>query len=278
MIINVVIDEEQTLIPKQSMAITHQQASFYQHLLMCLNYPLHALPVAELMRCYYGLQGQWVVASPVHWQATHNDAMIIAQGRELQLTEAESRQWFSIMADFVAEEGMSAHYVDRNAWLIQCDGKPRLTAAPPQTLVRQSLLPHLQMLDESTYWQRFLTESQMILSHHGFNQKKHYDINGVWFWGAGLLNPPEPVPILCQNEFLLTLARFLSTKPCLYQPLNSLPVDSIVLFQDLNKKAQAELQWQLKRHYIRWHWNNVVYSTRPKNVLYRLWSFLKHEH
>ena len=35
-------------------------------------------PLADLLRRYHNLDGDWLVLSPVHWQATHNDAMIVA--------------------------------------------------------------------------------------------------------------------------------------------------------------------------------------------------------
>lgn len=132
------------------------------------------------------LEGQWQVVSPIHWQATHNDAMIIACGDMLQLSEAQSRQWFDVFAQFLNDGQTTLYYHDAYTWLIQKKAAPPLHAKPASLLLQQSLTPHLKALDSTGFWQRLITEVQMLFSQHALNaqQLEGFPINGIWIWGV----------------------------------------------------------------------------------------------
>ena len=181
-VINADIDE----VPEGHFPILNQ-GNFYHNILTCLGYSYEKPPVADLLRRYHGLEGQWLIASPIHWQATHNDAMIVASGSELQLSDQVSRLWFAAFKEFVTADHFNVHYHDAHTWLIQCDGKPLLDSKPVHTLHHKSLMPELRKLDETLYWQRLITEGQMFFSEHPLNKDRlaSYSINGLWFWGGG---------------------------------------------------------------------------------------------
>ena len=263
---DVVINAEITEVPAGHTPIT-TYGNFYHNILACLDYPKDAPPVADLLRSYYRLDGDWLIASPIHWQATHNDAMITALGSELQLSEIQSRAWFAALAEFVASDISNLYYHDPHTWLLQCDGKPQLTAKPVHTLHHQSMMPELKRLDKTLFWQRFITENQMFFSTHPLNKARTevYPINGLWLWGNGKLQACGQKQLICSDESLWQLARVLSTNVSEYQSVPSIADNSVLLFSELGQHELCALQTRLQKNKVRWYWNNVAYLTKPRN-------------
>ncbi len=130
------------------------------------------------------LDGDWLVISPIYWQATHNDAMIMAYGEALDLPDDESRRWFAALADFLKDDNVTLHYQDAHTWLIQFAQCPPIHSKPVHMLLQQPLMQHLKTLDPTLFWSRFITENQMFFSEHPLNKARigRYPINGVWVW------------------------------------------------------------------------------------------------
>lgn len=247
-------------------------ANFYHNFLACLGYPVDAPPVAQLLSRYHNLQGEWLIISPVHWQATHNDAMIIASGDQLQLSQQESLFWFEQLQTFLAVENMQLHFHDATTWLLQYDGKPSINAKPLYAVQHKSLLPELKTLDNTFYWQRFITENQMFFNTHSLSKVRNslYPINGVWLWGNGALKEKKSIPIICHDTKLLKLADLLSIHVMSSnQALNSSGKYSVQLFPSLGQQEHQILQNKLQKNRIRWFWNNGAYESKPKNWLSR---------
>jgi hypothetical protein len=199
--------------------------NFFSNLFACLGdpkadsqliHPENYCPVADLLRRYHNLEGdEWLIASPIHWQATHNDAMIMASGEALQLYEEESRLWFAAFKDYLSADNINVHYHDPVTWLLQCPGRPAISSKPVYSLHHQSMMSELKQLDPSLFWARFMTDMQMFFSSHPLNRSRKADrflINGVWVWGGGTLVAPQSIPLVCYDSELLTLAGLLSTK------------------------------------------------------------------
>ena len=120
---------------------------------------------------------------PIHWQATHNDAMIVAQGQELAMTDEESAAIQSLLGDLLPAYGLTL----QAAGLWMANGSADLSSVNPkplQQIMHCSLLPHLLSLDQSLKWQQMLTEVQMGMSNLVFNQTRLSNglptINGIW--------------------------------------------------------------------------------------------------
>jgi len=126
----------------------------------------------------------WLVATPVHWIATHNDAMITACNSSLKLSEEDSRRFFTAIAADAACSGVVMRYHDPYSWFIRAPGHPPINAKSAESLLHQSLMPTLQLLDTTFFWQRYLTECQMFLSTHSLNKERILvpTINGIWIW------------------------------------------------------------------------------------------------
>ena len=258
-------------VPASTVSLSHQ-GDFYPNILACLGYSNESPPVADLLRSYHGLEGEWLVASPIHWQATHNDAMIVASGHELSLTDQESRLWFAALSEFVTLDNIKLHYHDAYTWLLQCNGKPQMTAKPVHMLHHQSMMPELRRLDDSLFWQRFITENQMFFSAHSLNTARSelYPINGVWLWGGGQLYDRVQTPLICADDSLQRLANILSTNVSADNSTLSITKHSVFLFNELNIDEQRALQTRLQKNTVQWYWNNVAYLSKPKRWLSRL--------
>jgi len=267
---DIVINAEIALIPENNTEIP-TQGNFYHNLLSCLGYPNDAPPVADLLCKYHDLEGEWLVVSPIHWQATHNDAMIIASGTQLGLSEQDSQLWFKAFKAFVASENMRVHYHDAQTWLLQYEDKPLLTAKPVHLLHHKSMMPELEVLDNTLFWQRFFTESQMFFSAHVLNKNRTdlYPINGVWLWGNGKLEAKTQTQLICADSDLLKLADILSTKVGDAYSLPQATKNSILLYANLNQNTRLVLQKQLQKNTIRWYWNNLAYQSKPKSWISR---------
>jgi hypothetical protein len=245
----------------------HDAGHYYQNILTCLDYPEDCPPVADLLRRYHTLEGQWLIASPVHWQATHNDAMIMACDEALNLSDDESRQWFSALSEFLCHDRIKLHYHDAYTWLIQFENPPPIHAKPVNLLLQKSMMLHLKALDVTLFWSRFITESQMFLSGHALNKSRDFPINGVWIWGEGRLKTRSSRAIVCGDEEGYALAELLSTRVSFYKPGEKTPRNALVLLPNLNAQQAA---W-FEKNRVHWYWNNIQYITKPKSWFIR-WS------
>ncbi len=229
-------------------------------LLKAFGYTDNALPVAEILARYHNLSGMWTVLSPVHWEATHNDALMTSGGEA-------SRDLFELFQAFVAEEGMQLYYHDASTWLLQCEAHPLPETKPLQQVLNHSMRPLLKALETEPFWLRFLTEAQMFLS-----QQAAF-VNGVWFWGSSACRAPESRSlIVCEDEAWVSAASLISTDVQLYQTDMILPKKGICFVPmdtpELIKKLTATLEKQV----IQWSFNDTVYTTKPKNLWARLWG------
>ena len=268
---DIVINAELGFKPESNVSIVNY-GNYYHNLLSCLTYPVDSPPIADLLRRYHGLEGQWLIASPIHWQATHNDAMIVASGSELQLSDDESRLWFTALEAFLAPENISLYYHDAHTWLLQYDGRPHIFSKPVHVLQHQSMMPELKKLDDTLFWQRFITENQMFFSAHSLNKTRIglYPINGLWIWGGGSLRARVKIPLVYHDDSSLKLAKLLSTNVIDYTSLPSLSNNCVLLCNDFGQHDQHVLQTQLNKNTVRWYWNNVAYISKPNSWLSRL--------
>lgn len=140
--------KEGKLLKSQGLAVLN--------LLACGGYDLVNPPVGNLLKSSHNLEGDWVVLTPMHWQASHNDAVIVALDKDLRVTDEEVKYWFDLYSAYLAEDGMPLYFYDKYTWLLRVDDKPPLNAKPIYQVLNKSLMPELSQLDETMYWQKFL--------------------------------------------------------------------------------------------------------------------------
>ncbi|WP_131777707.1 hypothetical protein [Legionella fairfieldensis] len=256
------------IVPRNSKP-SQNQDNYFLNLLHALDYdPFHP-PLADLLRAYHELDGQWVIASPVHWEATHNDAMITAESQELELTDKESRLWFTEIAQFLKDDNFKPVYHDAQTWLFNVDNKPVIRSRSPRSLLHQSLMPVLANLDNTLFWQRLITELQMYLSAHPLNQQRKtaFSINGLWFWGEGDFILDHKKPIETDDKTLLAL---------LNKPFGKLTTDinfkknHLLFIHDPAPINFSKLEQKTRKHTVHWYWNNLAYTNPASHWWSRL--------
>ncbi|MFT4058283.1 MAG: hypothetical protein QM652_01905 [Legionella sp.] len=238
------------------------------NLFTALGYDPEDPPLADLLRRMHGLEGDWLILSPIHWQVTHNDALIVAIGKELRLDESTSKSWFTFFAKYLREEEMTLYYHNAETWLLHDPKQHPLQSKPAYYLLSRSLMPELAQMDSTLFWQKFITESQMLLA----SKVNDSDMNGLWPWGNAKLTEPKKISI-CADETLFSIAQLCSTKACLYDPSIKIKEQQILLINDLSVLSTSH-QDELKKLNAHWYWNNVAYTSVNSNWFTRLWRKL----
>ncbi|AWN74395.1 hypothetical protein LEAN103870_02940 [Legionella anisa] len=265
----VVIDSECSSIPEKAKTL-NSEGNVLLNFLLSLGYNPENPPAADLLKEYHNLEGGWLVLTPVHWEATHNDAMIVALGKDLQLEHHESKLWFNLFSQYLAEEGTVLYYHDAGTWLLNNHKNLSVNAKPPYRLLHQSLMPELTQLDKTMHWQKFITESQML-----FASQSHQSLaNGLWVWGDAKLKDKIPIKI-CVDEHFYSLAQICSTQVTLYSPAVMLKDYQILLLTEFSMLSEQH-QEELKKMTVHWYWNNLAYSTSANSWYARLWRKLIH--
>jgi hypothetical protein len=253
---NIIINQE---CPVSEPHELRPHSLFYQNILHCLGYR-DTYPLADVLRQYKQLPGKWVVASPIHWQATHNDSTVLAYSNSLFKDEKESKKWFEHFRHFAQEHEVC--YLDKDLWLLRCDDLPSLSAKPVNQILHKSFLPEFQEI-KVAFWQCFITESQMYFSNLQENESREQKINGLWFWGGGeFIKSTQPIVFPPQ---LRELAEVLSYNPQAYS--EGLPKANQTLFI-LDKACPGDisnLEKQLAQYTTHWYWNNLDYQKKSSN-------------
>jgi hypothetical protein len=260
----VVIDTECSALPENAKPLV-TEGSALLNFLFCLKYDPSDPPLADLLKKYHHLEGEWLVVSPVHWEATHNDAMIVAHGSALQLQEIEAKSWFDQFAQYLEEESKVLYYHSTDTWLLYDDKKHSLSAKPVHHLLNQSLMPELARLDKTLYWQKFITESQMFFA----SKPNQSLINGLWIWANAKLKGKRNMTV-CADEHFLSLAQIGSSNVALYRP-EILLKDYEVLLLAAPSRLSEPHQKELAKRAVHWYWNNAAYTVDNASWFTRLW-------
>ncbi len=229
-------------------------------LLKVFGYTDEKLPVADLLARYHGLSGGWAVVSPIRWEATHNDAVMVSAGKT-------ARNVFDAFQAFLAEAEITLHYHNASTWLLQCDAQSLPETKPLHAVLAHSMRPCLKALDATPFWLRFLTEAQMFLSgHQGL-------ANGVWIWGVGACDTPIKKPLLVfEDERWADALRVLSEDVSLYQPSSVLARDTVCFMPQYAEKYFNQLVARNNKQAVSWSFNDTTYTTKPKRFWARLWG------
>lgn len=240
---------------------------YFVNILVNIGYPVDQVPVADLLRHLHGLDGEWLVVSPVNWQATHNDSMLVAAGHDFAIGHDYAKELYARLAKFVAVEGMHLHFHDAHTWLLQMHNKPKINAKPVNYLLHRSLMPELEGLDKSLFWQKFLTECQMLFND--LQPDVLYPINGVWVWGAGFLeNMQIPSALIALDERAYEIIQILSVKSDMYSNAKSYPKDTV--FVAYTEDSVKKLPLKVQNKITSWYWNNQAYTTHNKGFFAKL--------
>ncbi|MFC7782174.1 hypothetical protein [Legionella taurinensis] len=266
---DVIINSTCEEVPSRSLPLA-TQGHYLTNALVALGYEAASPPLADLLRRYHSLAGDWLIASPIHWEATHNDAMIVATGDALELDDSLAKIWFAEVSQLLKEDGFELVYHSPDLWLVNPGNKAAAEFPALHTMLHRSMMPVLQTMDKSMFWQKLLTELQMFMSTHPLNSAKNraMPINGLWFWGGGTLHANHSKPLISNDAVLLTA--FPGCQPLQEQ---TLPTDSVVVIGTDQAAATAQvLKATARKKRTQWYWSNVAYQCRRLPWWLRVWK------
>lgn len=263
---DVVINSFSEGMPSAANALVSEQ-HYLLNTLAALGADRNQLPLASLLKRYHQLEGSWLIASPISWEATHNDAMLVAAGASLQLDDKLARVWFAEVSQFFASDGMQLVYHDATTWLVNVSKKPPIVSQSPFHLLHQSFMPLLEALDPSMYWQRLITELQMFMGSHPLNYARPFPINGLWFWGNGELPVPTDKPLLSDDEVIRQVFPYCQA----FDATSTPPKEALVIIAHSNPELISQFKTTTAKMPVNWYWNNLAYHSKAQRWWTKLW-------
>lgn len=217
------------LCPDQSQ-LTHR-FWFRQHWIMNLARAMGSTQgIASLFARQLGLSaGTWVLASPICWQATHNDAMLVALAPDNVLIG-----YFEAFNSFLALDGSSAYQISPELWLFDAGFLGESPFFDLDTVMHQSLHNYLVLMPLS--WRRWWTEVQML-----FQRLQPQATHGIWPWGGGIWRPTQQV-YTNSNQF--AVFDFIHPLGEQQSPKNAVVLLDTDDYQKIYRQQQMRLWWQ----------------------------------
>lgn len=137
-----------------------------------------------------GQPGAWLRADPVHL-AVGQDAVALRDASLLEVTREEANALVDALAALFASDGLAFISPAPDRWYVRVpEGEVPVTTSLDDALGRNvfGLLPRG---GGALNWASAITETQMLFAAHPVNQAREARgqpaINGVWFWGEGVL-------------------------------------------------------------------------------------------
>ena len=148
----------------------------------------------------FGLEangGAWHLVTPGHIQIARSHLMM-ADPRQLDLNEADSRALFDSARALCEELGHELLYGDLDTWFLRADDWSFDTATP-DTVVGMDLTDFMPKSAEARAFRRLQNEVQMAWHAHPANSAREArrlaPVNAFWVWGAGGAGKPSAPPI-----------------------------------------------------------------------------------
>lgn len=158
------------------------------------QWPGRQLPAAALMRQHaVGDAGQdaWLCAEPSWAEADINGARLMACGG-LELDADEAGALAAALRPLLGDAGALLELTTPSRWHLRLPQGARLPDfQPPDRVLGDDLLPHLDGDGALRRWRRLFNEIQTELHAHPVNARRRAagkpPVNAVWFWGGGAL-------------------------------------------------------------------------------------------
>lgn len=237
----------------------------YENMLVSLGYDEKNPPVANLLKLYHNLVGNWFVVSPVYFHTTHNDSLIAQCGHQLDVNEEKGRWYFDKISGFLLEEGIQLHYHSPTLWLGQHHDAVPINSFSPAYLHNKSIMPYLEKLSGDMSWQKRITEVQMFLQSIRPPTQSNLAVNGVWFWGQGELFV-NPDLILSDDG---RMSRLIDTWPKLtiQKKFDSLLLNKAnhIILTKFTDETLKLIEKVCQSYSCNWYWNNITYNQPARN-------------
>ncbi|MGX4640314.1 hypothetical protein [Massilia sp. SYSU DXS3249] len=142
--------------------------------------------------------GTWFIVNPAHIEIARTH-LLMADLRNLRLSEADSRALFEAALPYVEEAGHALVYGDAQTWFMRADDWASLDTATPDAAVGMDLTDWMPAGKQAAAFRRLQNEVQILWHSHPVNAEREArrlaPVNAFWLWGAaqaGSARPPAP--------------------------------------------------------------------------------------
>lgn len=143
--------------------------------------------------------GFWLRADPAHIVPDMHGARVMALAETLRLEQDDVDALLPALQPLFAGFGFQLDAPTPSRWYLRLpEDTPLPPFATPETVLGDDLFAHLPEGDHGRRWRALLTEAQVLLHQHPWNEARiaqgRRAVNSLWFWGAGKL--PDSVHTL----------------------------------------------------------------------------------
>jgi hypothetical protein len=157
----------------------------------------------------------WLRADPIHL-SINRDRVVMLDGSQLNITSEQADAMCNSLQTHFAGDGLRFRAAHPERWYVASENPIAIDSHPPSAVRGRSIADYGFDGTDRGIWQSRLSEMQMLLHAHPVNEAREaadqLPINGVWFWGAGVL--PENATLtyshIVANDALLAGAAVLT--------------------------------------------------------------------
>jgi len=136
--------------------------------------------------------GLWLRADPASIAPDMQGARLMATADTLRLEETDVQALLPAMQPLFAGFGFQLDAPTPSRWYLRLpDDTPLPAFTAPDIALGDDLFAHLPEGDNGRQWRALLTEAQVVLHQHPWNEQRIAQgkraVNSLWFWGAGRL-------------------------------------------------------------------------------------------
>ncbi len=134
----------------------------------------------------------WLRADPANVMPDMQGARLMASAESLRLEPADAAALLPALQPLFAGFGFQLDAPSPSRWYLRLpDDTPLPAFTAPDAALGGDLFEHLPEGDNGRQWRALLTEAQVVLHQHPWNQQRTAQgrraVNSLWFWGAGRL-------------------------------------------------------------------------------------------
>ncbi len=134
----------------------------------------------------------WLRADPANVMPDMQGARLMASAESLRLEPADAAALLPALQPLFAGFGFQLDAPSPSRWYLRLpDDTPLPAFTAPDAALGDDLFEHLPECDNGRQWRALLTEAQVVLHQHPWNQQRvaqgRRAVNSLWFWGAGRL-------------------------------------------------------------------------------------------
>lgn len=136
---------------------------------------------------------------PACFQADMDRVVLMGHGA-LGLSMEDVEQLVTIINDHVQQDGWQIEALSPDCWYVKGAKQAKVFTTPPLAVLGQDIKDNLPTGPDGSYWRSLMNESQMLLHELPLNLERQakglLPVNGLWFWGGGIL----PTNTTCQYD------------------------------------------------------------------------------